>query len=81
MKELRLRIGGVLGCITAVVIAAMLCGTVVFVSMQNDKTQWDIANKQAQTMEVSASKVNRGLSDIGEGLCQTSSRQFVICGK
>ena len=80
MKELKLKVGGIWGCITAIVIAAMLCGTVIFVSMQNNKTQWDIANTQAQAMEDSADKISGGLSNIGRGVCQTSDRQFVSCG-
>ncbi len=80
MKEIKLNIGGVWGCITAIVIAAMLCGTVVFVSMQNNKTQWDIANKQAQATQDSANKISEGLSDIGSGVCKTSDKQFVACG-
>ena len=80
MKEIKLKVGGIWGCITAIAIAAMLCSTVIFVSMQNNKTQWDIANTQAQATKDSASKVSDGLSNIGRGVCQTSDRQFVACG-
>lgn len=80
MKEIKLKVGGIWSCITAIVIAAMLCGTVVFVSMQHNKTQWDIANTQAQAMKDSANKMSDGLSNIGKGVCQTSTRQFAICG-
>lgn len=80
MKEIKLKIGGLWGCVTAILIAAMLCGTVVFVSMQHNRTQWDIANKQAQSAKESAGKISEGLSDIGSGVCQTSDRQFILCG-
>ena len=80
MKEIKLKVGGMWSCITAIVIAAMLCGTVVFVSMQHNKTQWDIANKQAQSAKESADKISEGLSDIGSGVCKTSEKQFVACG-
>ena len=80
MKEIKLKIGGLWGCVTAILIAAMLCGTVVFVSMQHNRTQWDIANTQAQATKDSASKVSDGLSNIGRSVCQTSDRQFVVCG-
>lgn len=80
MKEIKLKVGDIWSCITAIVIAAMLCGTVVFVSMQYSQTQKDIANTQAQAMKDSANKVSDGLVNIGKGLCQTSDRQFVLCG-
>ena len=80
MKEIKLNVGGVWGCITAIVIAAMLCGTVVFVSMQYSQAQKDIANTQAQAMKDSANKVSDGLNNIGKGICQTSTRQFAVCG-
>lgn len=80
MKEIKLKIGGIWSCITAIVIAAMLCGTAVFVSMQYSQTQKDIANSQAQAMKDSAAEIRQGLNGIGKGLCQTSDRQFVLCG-
>lgn len=79
MKEIKLNVGSIWSCITTIVIAAMLCGTVVFVSMEHNKTQWDIANKQAQSTKESAEKISEGLSDIGSGVCQTSDKQFVFC--
>lgn len=80
MKEIKLKVGGIWSCITAIVIAAMLCGTVVFVSIQYSQTQKDIANTQAQAMKDSANKMSDGLSNIGKGVCQTSTRQFAACG-
>ena len=72
MKEVKLKIGGIWGCITAIVIAAMLCGTVVFVSMQYSQTQNEVVNtqkeiaeKQSQAMKESAEKIGKGLTDIG----------------
>lgn len=59
MKEVKLKVGGIWGCITAIVIAAMLCGTVVFVSMQHNRTQWDIANKQAQSAKNQPTRLAR----------------------
>lgn len=79
MKEIKLKIGGLWGCVTAILIAAMLCGTVVFVSMQHNRTQWDIANKQAQSAKESADIISEGLSDIGSGVCKTSDRP-IACG-
>ena len=72
VKEVKLKVGGIWSCITAIVIAAMLCGTVVFVSMQYSQTQKDIVNaqkeiadKQSQAMKESAEKIGKGLTDIG----------------
>ena len=72
MKEVKLKVGGIWSCITAIVIAAMLCGTVVFVSMQYSQTQKDIVNaqkeiadKQSQAMKESAEKIGKGLTAIG----------------
>lgn len=80
MKEIKLKIGGLWDCITAVVIAAMLCGTAVFVSMQYNQTQKDIAESQAKSTKESAAEIRQGLNGIGKGICQTSDRQFVLCG-
>lgn len=72
VKEVKLNIGGIWGCITAIIVAAMLCGTAVFVSMQYSQTQKDVVNaqkeiadKQSQAMKESAEKIGKGLTDIG----------------
>lgn len=72
VKEVKLNAGGIWSCITAIVIAAMLCGTVVFVSMQYSQTQKNVVNaqkeiaeKQSQAMKESADKISKGLTDIG----------------
>ncbi len=48
--------------ITAVVVALMVSGTAVFVSIQYNQTQKDIANTQAEA-------IKDGLSKLGEGIC------------
>ena len=78
MKEIKLKIGGLWACIAAVVIAAMLCGTAVFISMQYSQTQKDISESQTKAMKESASEIRQGLNGIGKGICQTSDR--VLCG-
>lgn len=80
MKEVKLKIGSLWGFMTAIIIAAMLCGTAVFISMQNNQTQKDIADSQAKAMKESAGEIKQGLGGIGKGICQTSDRQFVLCG-
>lgn len=79
MKELKLRVGSVWSCITAIVIAGMLCGTAIFTSIQYSQTQKDIANTQAQATKDSATKVSKGLSDIGYGVCQAGDYRFKTC--
>lgn len=74
MKEVKIKVCGIWGCITTAVIAIMVCGTVVLVSMQYSQTQKDIANIQAQAMKESASKMSDGLDNIGRGICVTSNR-------
>lgn len=65
--------------ITAVVVALILSGTAVFISFQYNQTQKDIANTQAQAQKDSAGKIGDGLDKIGQGVCQTGTRQFLIC--
>jgi hypothetical protein len=79
VKEIKLKVGDIWSCITAIIIGAMLCGTAVFVSIQYNKTQWDIVNTQAQAMKESANKINDGLSNIGRGICQAGVSQSVVC--
>lgn len=80
MKEVKLKIGILWLSMTAIVTTAMLCGTAVFISMQYNQTQKDIANSQAKAMQDSASKIEWGLKDIGSGICKAGDRQqFTIC--
>lgn len=72
---------GVWTFITAVVVALILSGTAVFISSQYNQTQKDIANTQTQAQKESASKIGDGLSDIGEGVCQTRASGGLGCQK
>lgn len=67
--------------ITAVVVALVVSGSAVFISLQYNQTQKDIANTQAQAQKESADKVGNGLSDIGEGVCQTRASGGLGCQK
>lgn len=67
--------------ITAVAVALVVSGTAVFISSQYNQTQKDIANTQAQAQKESADKVGTGLSDIGEGVCQTRASGGLGCQK
>lgn len=67
MKELKIKIGGLWSCITAIVIAAMLCGTAVFISVQSSQTQKDIAEIQAQANKEAAGKIGTGTCLSGDG--------------
>ncbi len=65
--------------ITVVVVALIVSGTAVFISIQYNQTQKDIANINAQAQKDSADKISNGLDKIGQGVCQTGTRQFLIC--
>lgn len=71
---------GIWTFITAVAVALIVSSSAVFISFQYSQTQKDIANSQAQAMKDSAAEIRQGLNVIGKGLCQTSDRQFVLCG-
>lgn len=66
--------------ITAVTVALIVSGTVIFISMQYSQTQKDISESQTKAMKESASEIRQGLNGIGKGICQTSDRQYVLCG-
>lgn len=72
MKDTNLKPGSIFGYITALIIAAMLCGTAIFVSMQYSQAQKDIADTHAQAMKDSADKQSKSLESasekIGKGL-------------
>jgi preprotein translocase subunit SecY len=71
---------GVWTFITAVVVTLILSGSAIFIGFQYSQTQKDIADSQAKAMKESASEIRQGLGGIGKGICQTSDRQFVLCG-
>ena len=65
MKDTNLKSGSMWGYITALIIAAMLCGTAIFISIQYK----DSASIQAQSAKDSASTIKDGLGKLGEGIC------------
>ena len=65
--------------VSALVVALLVCGTALFISSQYNQTQKDIAQTQAQAQKESAAKISDGLDKIGKGVCQTGTRQFLIC--
>ena len=79
MKELKIKVGGLWICITALVVAIMLCGTIIFASTEYSQTQKEIAEMQTKANKEAANATSEGLSDIGRGICQTSNRQMVFC--
>ncbi len=80
MKEITLKIGNIWSLITAILITAMLCATAIFISLQNNKTQWDIAENQAKASKESASKITEGLNSIGRGVCKSGNDSVYGCG-
>lgn len=66
--------------ITAVVVALIVSGTAVFISIQYNQAQKDIASMQAQAQKDSAKQISDGLGGIGVGICQArDSDSFRIC--
>jgi len=58
--------------ITAVVVVLIISGAAVFISLQYNQSQKDIAN-------ISAKAKTQSAKSIGEGICQTSTKQFTTC--
>lgn len=66
MKEITLKVGNVWTMITAIIVTAILCGSAIYIAMQFNKTQWDIANTQAEATKQAG-------RDIGSGVCRSGS--------
>lgn len=80
MKEITLKIGNIWSLITALIITAMICATAIFISLESNKTQWDIAENQAKASKESASKITEGLNSIGRGVCKSGNDSVYGCG-
>ena len=80
MKEITLKVGSIWSLITAIIITAMLCATAIFISLESNKTQWDIAENQAKASKESASKITEGLNSIGRGVCESGNDSVYGCG-
>ena len=80
MKEITLKVGSIWSLITAIIITAMLCATAIFISLESNKTQWDIAENQAKASKESASKITEGLDSIGRGVCKSGNDSIYGCG-
>lgn len=63
---------GVWTFITAVVVAVILSGSAIYISMQYSQTQKDVASINAKAQKESA-------QSIGKGICETSTKQFTTC--
>lgn len=63
---------GIWTFVTAVVVALILSGSAVFIGLQYNQTQKDIANINAKAKTESA-------KSIGKGICETSTKQFTTC--
>ena len=63
---------GVWTFITLLVVTLIVSGSAVFISLQYNQSQKDIANINAKAKTQSA-------KSIGEGICQTSTKQFTSC--
>lgn len=81
MKEITLKVGNIWSLLTAIVITAMLCGSAIYISMQVNKTQWDISQNQANATKESADKISNGLDELGKGVCRSGNTSvYSTCG-
>ena len=74
MKEIKLSIGSVWSLVTTIVVAAMLCGTAIFITLQVTHSQETTAKAQADAMKEAG-------KSIGSGICRASDRTFLVCGE
>lgn len=58
--------------ITVVVAALIISGSAIFITLQYNQNQKDIANINAKA-KIEAAK------SIGDGICHTGTRQFLMC--
>lgn len=63
---------GVWTFITAVVVAVILSGSAIYIGLQYNQTQKDVANIHAKAQKESA-------QSISKGICETSTKQFTTC--
>lgn len=81
MKEITLKVGNIWSLLTAIVITAMVCGSAIYISMQFNKTQWDISQNQANATKEAADKISNGLDELGKGVCRSGSTSvYSACG-
>lgn len=63
---------GIWTFLTALVVALIVSGSAVFISLQYNQSQKDIANINAKAKTEAA-------KSIGDGICHTGTRQFLMC--
>ncbi len=67
MKDVILKGGGAWSLIAAIIITAMLCATAIFISLENNKTQWDIAKIRAEATKDASKDISDGIDGAGVG--------------
>lgn len=63
---------GIWTFLSIVIASLLISGSAIFISLQYNQSQKDIANIEAKAKTQSA-------KSIGEGICQTSTKQFNTC--
>jgi len=65
--------------IVIIVTALILSGTSIYISFQHNRTQWDISNVQRDAQVEASNNIKSGLNEVGDGLCKTSTKNYVFC--
>lgn len=79
MKEIKLTVNTIWISIALVITALIIAGSAVFITLQYNKTQWEIANIQKDAQIDSSNNIKSGLNAVGDGICRTSTKSYVFC--
>lgn len=79
MKEIKLAVNTVWISIALIATALIIAGSAIFIALQYNKTQWDIANLQKDAQVESSNNIKSGLNSVGDGICRTSTKTYVFC--
>lgn len=79
MKEIKLVSNTIWQSVALVVTALIIAGASIFIALEFNKTQWDIANLQKDAEIEASLNISEGMNEIGSGICKTSTKQIVFC--
>lgn len=79
MKEVKIVVGSFWMAVAAIGVAVVIAAASIVIALQYNKTQWDIANLQKESQAAAAQDIGNGLSEIGSGICKTSTKTYLFC--
>lgn len=79
MKEIKLVTNITWLAVAMVVSALIIAGSAVFITLQYNKTQLDIANLQKDAQIESSNNIKSGLNEVGSGICKVSDKSMLFC--